>query len=108
MGPRRTHRKSRNGCPECKSRRLKVFFPPSPILPFSALLFGSKPVANLLHSVTNDILVPTVLSMLFIAAMLDPRREIRTHQLQVFLQQLSYNHNHDFKPKSIILPRRRQ
>ncbi|KAJ5574825.1 hypothetical protein N7450_008724 [Penicillium hetheringtonii] len=23
MGPRRTHRKSRNGCPECKSRRLK-------------------------------------------------------------------------------------
>ncbi|KAJ5359412.1 uncharacterized protein N7496_011825 [Penicillium cataractarum] len=23
MGPRRSHRKSRNGCPECKSRRLK-------------------------------------------------------------------------------------
>ncbi|CAI7632777.1 unnamed protein product [Penicillium viridicatum] len=23
MGPRRTHRKSRNGCPQCKSRRLK-------------------------------------------------------------------------------------
>jgi len=24
MGPRRSHRKSRNGCPECKTRRVKV------------------------------------------------------------------------------------
>lgn len=72
MGPRRTHRKSRNGCPQCKARRLKVFRP-------DYLTPRSTRVAHA-TSVTNDIHARIASNMAFTASLslgLSHRRQHR-------------------------------
>lgn len=59
MGPRRSHRKSRNGCPECKTRRLKVR-----TRGFTATLLTQR-------SATNDTHARTVPNTAFNAATWD-------------------------------------
>lgn len=49
MGPRRTHCKSRNGCPQCKARRLKVFRPDY-LTPRSTRVTHATSVTNDIHA----------------------------------------------------------
>lgn len=94
MGPRRSHRKSRNGCPECKARRLKV----RRRFRMSPANSTDKP-----YSVTSDIHAQIVSNMLFHAAMCLHLKG-KAHQHLVLPRQITQGHI----LRRIAIPSRRQ